>query len=244
MDRDRLQRIRNWQSDDFYPALVVRPIAIAVMWVIADWRFLSPNVLTTLANVAKLAAIVLILPDDRTGWWAAMGLLQLGLLFDHLDGTMARYRGQSTSFGLWYDNTSDALLWHGLMFALGWVTFGRTGDPLMLALPLVSAHALLMTGYMKWMVEAERRRRSGPAPAAPPAAPPHRTAADWARWIGKMVLQVYRFEEADLYLWVAVLSLADQLELLMWLLAGSQLARLAVMLVRRGLQARALDRAA
>ena len=31
MDRERLNRIRNFQSEDWYPALVMRPLTILVM---------------------------------------------------------------------------------------------------------------------------------------------------------------------------------------------------------------------
>ena len=60
MDQDRLRRIRNFQSTDWYPALFIRPLSILVMLVIADWRFLTPNRLTTIANLGKLGACALI----------------------------------------------------------------------------------------------------------------------------------------------------------------------------------------
>src|SRR5262249_47264319 len=60
MDRERLKRIRNWQSSEFYSRLVMRPVSILIMLVVADWRWLTPNLVTTFANVAKLTGAVLI----------------------------------------------------------------------------------------------------------------------------------------------------------------------------------------
>ena len=115
MEPTRLQRIRNFQSEDWYPALIVRPLTILVMLVIADWKFLTPNRLTTLANVLKFIGAYLIL--DPSHWILAVVFLQLGILFDHLDGTMARYRGTFTKFGSFYDKVSDMVTWTLIVFA-------------------------------------------------------------------------------------------------------------------------------
>src|SRR5688572_26198966 len=110
MDRERLQRIRNFQSQDWYPALFIRPLSIGIMLVIADWKFLTPNRLTTLANVCKLAAAWFVFDGQSTSELvAAVVLLQLGLIFDHLDGTMARYRRTFTKIGSFYDKVSDLI---------------------------------------------------------------------------------------------------------------------------------------
>jgi len=115
MDQDRLQRIRNFQSTDWYPALFIRPLSILVMLVIADWRFLTPNRLTTIANLGKLGACALILftpvPDHLGPTIWAVVLLQVGIVFDHLDGTMARYRRAFTRLGSFYDKVSDLVTW-------------------------------------------------------------------------------------------------------------------------------------
>ena len=121
MDQDRLRRIRNFQSEDWYPALIVRPLSIGIMLVIADWKFLTPNRLTTLANLAKLACCWLILCADSTAEivWTVVAL-NLGLIFDHLDGTMARYRRTFSKLGSFYDKVSDIVSWFLIMTAVGW----------------------------------------------------------------------------------------------------------------------------
>src|SRR4051812_33735710 len=126
MNRERLKRIRNFQSQDWYPAIVIRPITILVMLVIADWQFLTPNRLTTVANLVKLVALYLILQPDH--WILAVIMLQLGILFDHLDGTLARYRGTFTKFGSFYDKVSDILTWNALVLATGWQAERMTGE--------------------------------------------------------------------------------------------------------------------
>jgi phosphatidylglycerophosphate synthase len=262
MDRDRMRRIRNWQSDDWYPALVMRPLCILLMLVIADWRWITANGLTTLANLCKVAAAALIVP----GWGDAVGLgdgasvvlavvlIQLGALFDHLDGTVARYRRTFSAFGSFYDKTGDMITWFFISAAIGWRAFAGTGDALLIVLPIAAAYALAVRGYMKWLIVAEseklRWHEASRSPAelvaqhTAPATlgePPDRTPADWLRWFLRMSVQFYRFEEMDLFFWIAIGLLTGQLKLLCWLLFVSQTIGLVGMVIRRAREAHRID---
>ncbi len=244
MDRERLKRIRNWQSSEFYARLVMRPLSILVMLVVADWRWLTPNLVTTLANITKLAGAVLIVIDHHEHVIAAAMLLQLGLLLDHLDGTIARYRRCGTTFGAFYDKVSDAVTWLAICAAIGWAAYRDHGDVLMPIAALVSAYALLVLGYMKWIVAAAQAvaRR---APGAPVAQlvhePPTRTPKQWAAWFASSLARAFLFEEVDLFFWIGLGLVLSRLDLLVWLLAVSQLVQLVIMLSKRALEARALD---
>lgn len=229
---ERLRRVRNWQSSEFYAALVVRPIAIVVMLVIADWRWVTPNRLTLVATLCKVAAVWGILDHH---WIAAAVLLQLGLLFDHLDGTIARYRGTGSSFGSFFDKVSDLYTWLAITTAVGWVAYEETGRVELLMLSSLSALGQYATGYMKWLTVTEelrlkwRRAKTDPVAAVeretrppPPSYPPERTGADWARFILSRLSRVVLFEEVDLFLWVGLALVFDRLEWVIWALAVSQ----------------------
>jgi phosphatidylglycerophosphate synthase len=241
MDRDRLRRIRNWQSSEFYARLVMRPLSILIMLVVADWKWLTPNVVTTLANVAKLVGAVLIVIDHHEHVIAAAILLQVGLLLDHLDGTIARYRGEGTTLGAFYDKVSDAVTWLAICGAIGWAAYRDHGDVLLPIMALASAYALLVLGYMKWIVAAATAvaRRS---PVVKPAQePPTRTPKQWAAWFVSSLGRAFLFEEVDLFFWIGLGLVLNRLDLTVWLLAVSQLVQLVIMLVKRTLEARALD---
>ena len=244
MDRERLQRIRNFQSTEWYAALIVRPLTILVMLVIADWRWVTPNRLTTAANLCKLGAAALIL-EPR--WWiAAALLLQLGVLFDHLDGTIARYRRTFTRLGSFYDKVSDMVTWTAIMLAAGWVVYEHGGHAYYLALATASVAALNIVGYMKWLVQAETERvrwleaktdpaaavarRTGPIVIAPP---PVRTPRQWVMWFLTMVSRVWRFEEVDLWFWLGLALIVDRLRDVLWLIAVSQIVNMLIMIVIR-----------
>lgn len=251
----RLRRLRNYQSHDFYPALVVRPLCILLLWPVADWRLLTPNRLTTAANLAKLAAAGFLAAGGRQELWAAAGLLQLGLLFDHMDGTLARYRGRGTAFGSFYDKASDQLTWSIIILALAWAAFEQTGEPLLILLAAASAMALFQRGYMKWVLTAETERlrwleaRADPEEAVarrsarrPVAPPPDRDGADWLRWLLSMAPRIVLFEEMDLFFWVGLGLVLGRLELLIWLLFITQSLGMVGLLVYRHLQAYRIDK--
>lgn len=254
MDRERLQKIRNFQSTDWYPALIIRPLSILIMLVIADWKFLTPNRLTTVANVVKLGACALLVwkPDEVV--WTVV-LLNLGAIFDHLDGTMARYRRTFTKLGSFYDKVSDFVTWFLTMAALGWAAARAHGDVMYLLLAVGAGFTSDAMGYMKWLSVAESERLRWLEARADPAAdvarrtapiriapPPARTRAEWIRWFLRSSWQIIRFEEMDLFFWVSIGLLVGRLDLLVWLLFITQTTVLLAMFVRRGLEIARVDR--
>ncbi|MBA3396616.1 MAG: CDP-alcohol phosphatidyltransferase family protein [Deltaproteobacteria bacterium] len=252
MNRERLQRIRNFQSDDWYPALVMRPLTILVMLLIADWKFLTPNRLTTLANIFKLAAAWLILDPGR--WIEAVILLHLGILFDHLDGTVARYRRTFTKLGSFYDKVSDMVTWWPIMLAAGWQAYRQTGDAWYLILSTSSATAMNVRAYMKWLAQAETERvrwfeaREDPAAAVAKRTqpivikpPPLRTRSEWVRWFFVRWSRIVWFEEMDLWFWLSLALLIDRLEWGLWLLCVTQVIGCFAMIIVRHIEMTKVD---
>lgn len=252
MNRERLQRIRNFQSQDWYPALVIRPLTIGIMLIIADWQFLTPNRLTTIATLVKLAGAYLIL--DRDHWIAAVVLLQLGIIFDHLDGTMARYRRTFTKLGSYYDKVSDILTWCIIVMVLGWQAYLQSGKAMYIMFAAASVIALNIRGYMKWLCQAETERirwfeakndpslvdkRTAPIVIKPP---PERTAKDWGIWFGKRVLMIFAFEEMDLWFWLGLGMLIDRIDLVLWLMMLTQVPLMLVMVFVRAVWMARADR--
>jgi phosphatidylglycerophosphate synthase len=241
MNHDRLRRIRNWQSSEFYSRLVMRPLSILVMLVVADWKWLTPNLVTTAANLAKLAGAALIVIDHHEHTIVAAVLLQVGLLLDHLDGTIARYRNAGTTFGAFYDKVSDAVTWLAITGAIGWAAYRDHGDVLLPIAALGSAYALLVLGYMKWIVAAATAVSRRAPVIKPSHEPPTRTPKQWAAWFGSSLARALLFEEVDLFFWIGLGLVINRLDLLVWLLAITQLVQLVIMLSKRALEARALD---
>ena len=240
---ERIKKIRNWQSQEFYARLVMRPLAIVMMLFVADWKWVTPNLVTTAANLAKLVGTALIVMDHQDHALAAAIWIQVGLLLDHLDGTIARYRACGTTFGSFYDKVSDAVTWMLITGAVGWAAYQETHDVVLPIAALVSAYALLTRGYMKWLMTAEQRKQV--VAAAPSEAkahePPSRTAMEWGLWFASSLGRALAFEEVDLFFWVGLGLVLHELELLVWLLAVSQVIGALIMIGARALEARSMD---
>lgn len=256
MDRERLRRIRNYQNTEFYPALVLRPASILITMLIGDWRWITPNVITFAATVLRLSAAGMFLVDDRAWLIAGAFALQAGAVLDAVDGTLARYRRTPSNLGFFYDTVSDAITWFATLAALGWLAFQRTSDAHLLIVAGAAAYALMVSGYMRSVVEtADERRRWKDAVADPVGAvarnagreegcaPPERTPGDWVRWFVRCIGQVWRFHEMDLFFWVGLFVILDRIPELLWLLAITQTIAMMIQFVARALRMRAYDAA-
>ena len=182
-------------------------------------------------------------------------LLQIGLLLDHLDGTLARYRGTSSALGSYFDKVADVYAWQAISIALGWVVYEDTGNAALLLLAPLASFSLLVMGYIKWVYVHEEDRRKWRLAAADPTAavarenarpassgPPVRTRADWIRFIGVRLLRAWAFEEVDLFFWVGLFLVLDRLVILVWLLAVSQGVQVIGVTIRRAAHLAAFDR--
>ena len=254
VDRERLRRIRNYQNTEFYPALVLRPASILITMVIGDWRWVTPNRVTLFATVLKFAAARMFLIDDRGWLLAGVVTLQLGAIFDHVDGTLARYRRTPSNLGFFYDTVSDAVTWFVTLAALGWLAYQRTDRADLLVVAGVGAYALMVNGYTRSVVETAAERRKWKDAVADPVAavarnasredggpPPDRNSGEWLRWIARCVAQIWKFQEMDLFFWVALFVVADRIPALLWLVALSQVAAMTIQFFTRAAQMHSID---
>ena len=254
MDRERLRRIRNSQSTEFYMALVLRPASILITLVIGDWQWVTPNLVTLLATLVRIGGAAMFLVDDRAWLVAGALVLQLGAILDMVDGTLARYRGTSSNLGFFYDTVSDAVSWFAILGTLGWLAYQRSGDAMFLLVASAGGYALMVNVYTKSVVEtAVEKRKWRDAVADPIAAvlrntappitvdPPQRTRAEWGRWVLRALSQIWKFQEMDLFFWVGLFVVLDRIPELLWLIAITQAAAMSIQFYLRSAQMHSVD---
>ncbi len=235
MDRERLRRMRNYQNTEFFPALFLRPASILVTMVVGDWAWVTPNRVTLFATLLKFAAAGMFLVDDYCWLVGGAITLLLGAIFDHVDGTLARYRKTPSNLGFFFDTVSDAVTWFTTLAALGWTAYRRDNDALLLVVAGAGAYALMVNGYTRSLLETANLRAKAKAQAEAPdlfretgGDPPERTQAEWFAWLLRCIAQIWKFQEMDLFFWVTVFVVLDQLPALLWLVAFTQVAALAI----------------
>jgi phosphatidylglycerophosphate synthase len=254
LDRERLRRIRNYQNTEFFPALFLRPASILITLVIGDQAWVTPNRVTLFATVLKFAAAAMFLVDERCWLLAGAFTLLAGAVFDHVDGTLARYRRTTSGLGFFYDTVSDAVTWFTTLAALGWTAYRREGDVHLLVVAAAGAYALMVNGYTRSVVETAAERRKWRDAADDPdgavarenartegGPPPERSRGAWLAWLGRSIAQIWRFHEMDLFFWVTLFVVFDRLPELVWLIAITQVAALAIQFVLRSVAMHGMD---
>jgi phosphatidylglycerophosphate synthase len=97
------------QRDAWWTVWLVDPLAARLVWLVAPWRRVTPNLLTTLAFVLGLASAACFWGASY-GWLLAGALLfHLSFVLDCMDGKIARLNGTGSVFGAWLDYVFDRL---------------------------------------------------------------------------------------------------------------------------------------
>lgn len=122
-------------------------------------RGVTPDTVTVIGTVGSVAAALWFLPRDELaiGPW----LITLFVLFDLVDGAMARARGYSTSFGGVLDSVCDRIADGALFGALVWWCLGVGQQRILGIAALVCLVAGQITSYVKARAEAAGLRADG-----------------------------------------------------------------------------------
>jgi phosphatidylglycerophosphate synthase len=238
----KLTRLRNWQSHDFWARLFARPLAILFLYPIADVPWITPNLLTHVANLFFVWGIVCLWTKS---WIAAAILLNLHLVVDNMDGTLARYRKCGTNLGSYYDKVSDYFGLIAMFVSLGWFAFAASPDqPVLLLLGCGIAIAEVFGGYSKWLTVSIQLKQEGNSQnpnVLKKHEPPNRTLKQWLVWFLDSLWRIVLFEEVDYFFWVGIALILGQLKWVLVLLFVTRWATLIGTLCYRGFMIRKLD---
>ena len=122
-------RERTYKSRDaWWTVLLVDPVAVHLVRFVAPYRWITPNLLSTLAFFVGLASAACFAMQDR--WWLVAGalLFHLSFVIDCMDGKIARLNGTGTMFGIWFDFIFDRVRVVVCTVALMGGQYARTGD--------------------------------------------------------------------------------------------------------------------
>jgi CDP-diacylglycerol--glycerol-3-phosphate 3-phosphatidyltransferase len=120
---------------------------------------LTPDVVTILGTIVAVAAALTLFPMGKL--FAGTCVVWFFVLFDMLDGAMARERGGGTRFGAVLDATCDRIS-DGAVFCglLWWIAFGLH-DKLLVAATLICLVTSQVISYIKARAEASGLRGDG-----------------------------------------------------------------------------------
>jgi CDP-diacylglycerol--glycerol-3-phosphate 3-phosphatidyltransferase len=114
-------------------------------------RGVTPDVVTVLGTLGTVAAAVWFLPRDELAIGAVV--ITAFVLFDLVDGAMARARGRGTLFGAVLDSTCDRVADGALFAALAWWCLGVGGQRALGIAALLCLVAGQLVSYIKARAE-------------------------------------------------------------------------------------------
>ena len=113
---------------------------------------LTPDAVTVIGTVASIAAAVTLFPTGHL-FWGTM-VIWLFVMFDMLDGAMARARGGGTRFGAVLDATCDRIADGAIFGGLAWwAVYHAQSKPLFVATLVVLVSSQVIS-YAKARAEA------------------------------------------------------------------------------------------
>lgn len=212
---ERYRQMFNKRANDWWHVVFGYPLGRLLVVIIAPLRFVTPNGITVAGFAATLGAAWLLTRPGHDALVAAVVLLQVATVFDTMDGTLARYRGSFSPIGAFLDKVFDAFSLFALCAAVGLRAYWDTGEPWWIVVACSGGASYLTLCYMYWVVEAMKPDKPDAATVA--------GVADIPSWgdIGKTWIagwwRIVKFEEADLYFWIALGAILGEWK---WLAVG------------------------
>ncbi|WP_329457668.1 CDP-alcohol phosphatidyltransferase family protein [Streptomyces sp. NBC_01497] len=169
----------------------------------------TPNSLTwTMVVCGVLAGVALLIPGLLGALLAAI-LFQLFLLFDCVDGEVARWKGQNSAVGIYVDRLGAYLADAALLIGAGFRA-ARGGSDLWVSVGLAAALGIVLLKASTDLVDVARARR-GLAVASEESTAPRAQSIAFARRIGS-AFKIHRItngiEASLLLLAVAIVDAA------------------------------------
>jgi phosphatidylglycerophosphate synthase len=194
-----------WNSE-WWSVMLGGPVGNFLNAFIADVAWITPNGITWVSFLCKLAAVPLLLLGGWSADVAVVVLFQLHTVLDCMDGSLARYRKRPSAMGAFLDKTTDMIGLLGIMTALGWRAFHETGDVRALIVAMLIAGCTLLRFYVYWVVMHLEREAKVTAPTVGDKRIDYSTmtfgqrAVLYAKSMGKII----NFSEADFYFWFSL----------------------------------------
>lgn len=202
--RYRAMRTR-WNSE-WWSIMLGGPVGNLLNACIADIAWITPNRITWVSFLCKLAAAPLLLLGTRSADLAVIALFQAHTVLDCMDGSLARYRKRPSAMGAFLDKTTDMVGLLAIMAALGWRTAQETGDLLALLVAMLIAGSTLLRFYVYWVVMHLEREAKVAAPSVGDRRFDYSTMTigQRARLYLKSMWKIVYFSEADFYFWFSL----------------------------------------
>ena len=243
-DKSKFHRlwITKNKDDEWWSSFVTAPIGILLNVIVVDWSILNPNRLTTLSFVAALFGAAFILPFSYQNFVTAAILIQLSHILDCMDGQMARYRGNSSPVGSFYDKISDFIKIFIFFTAISFTVFEETNNIMVVFLGFTATFFFTLRSYIKYLtlsILSEKDSEYFKNVSNTKVELSVETTFSLKKillWFLKEQLKFFQFDEGVIVFLISAALLLHELHILLWILAISQLYYGLMKALQRGFQ--------
>ncbi len=147
---NRLWATKN-KNDEWWSSFVTSPLAIFINYIVVDFKWLTPNLLTLFSFIVAVIAAGYIFIGGSTNFIIAAVLIHISHILDCMDGQMARYRGISSRSGAYFDKLTDqiqVIIWFG---AVSYAAYLQSQNILPVYLAFIGVSFYSLRGYTKYV---------------------------------------------------------------------------------------------
>lgn len=130
---------RNWIYSPFY---------IYITSLLVNTR-ITPNMVTSFSLILAFIAAFFYYRADYTSLVIGTIFLNLSLIFDFVDGALARYKKLDSNFGNWWDCLCNGIVEYTVLISLTLGLYFKTMDTTVLILGLFALPNLMMISFIR-----------------------------------------------------------------------------------------------
>ena len=213
----RYELLKSRNAKDWWTSTFGDPVSWMLLAIIGDWKFITPNLLTVLTFISKIIASIFIAFGDRSMTIYGAFLLQLGVLFDHMDGNLARYRNDTTLRGGFMDRILDGTSILFIFCGLSW-HLHVNGEPsyYLLMGPAVASFYLIIC-YIYWSFAYYEKKILGHSKTVHPGAKRLKNKnISTLKYIISGQKKIFNFNHIDYYFWISFAIILDLTKWMLW----------------------------
>ena len=248
--RERLAHITTTITNEWWGFTIGYPIARRLVGLLGDVRAITPNRVSIVSVLCAVTGAGMLLLHTTAGDIACAVFLQLHLILDCVDGTLARYRKTMSLLGSFLDKIGDLIGFVCVGCAVGYRAYHAdglgSGEPWIVAAGGLGAGCYGVVCYMYWLVAYHELEKTGPRTIDNIG----RTTQHARTGIANRLLfqlkgqwRILQFNALDFTLWVPLLVLLGRSDVAVLMVLITQATTMAKKLIQRGQAMAALDRA-
>lgn len=230
----RLWKTKN-KNDEWWSSFVTSPLAILINYMVVDFKWLTPNLITLFSLITALVASGLIVLDGKINFYAAAALINISHILDCMDGQMAKYRNASSRFGNFFDKVTDQIQIFFWFSAIAFAAYSQTQDVVAVFLAFTGVTFYSLRVYVKYVTifieidhDMNYLKKASKKAAALVDQKKEKAGLGYGWranliWFIREQRKFFLFNEAVFVFLLSVALIFDALMLMLWVFAISQL---------------------